>query len=200
MKRLLPILCLLLLSVPGFAAGPVIVSASTTTPVTFVMRDATTGAIVTSPTITGVSYRKGTATAVTAMDTPTTGVVPTGGGECYLIADEGTTITGGLVRENIEYIITASDAETAHVRCVIEAAQVTLTDIGDEVASREMTLTAGTITDIVTAVDTWWKAVSYFVQSPIGDTQYTNHATDPTAGSNPTSYTDAPAGGTATTP
>lgn len=116
---------LALLLIPLSAiAEPVIVSETTDEPITFKMVD-DTGAAVTSPTITAVYYRKGTSTTNTAMTTPTTGAVTNGNGLWYLIADEGTTISTGLAEENIDFTIVASDAEPAHVRATIKAAQET---------------------------------------------------------------------------
>lgn len=126
MKKYILTLALILLAVPVMAE-PAIVTETTTTVVTFVMYDG--GTIVADPTVTGVLYRKGNSTTATAMTTPTTGDVTNGEGEQYLIADEGTTITEGLVEENIEFIITASDADTAFVRAKIVDAQATIADL-----------------------------------------------------------------------
>lgn len=148
MKYLLT-LTLLLSALPAF--GQVrIPTESTTIPVTFVMLDSN-GDPVEGATITGASYRKGTDTTWTDMTTPTTGHV--GDGMHYLIADEGTTISEGYVHENIDYKIEASDAETVMVRCLIEAEQVTLDDIGDEVASRELGVNVLKISGDATAAD-----------------------------------------------
>lgn len=172
---------LIALSALPAMAQQVIPSGTTTIEIKFVMVDEN-GDPVEGATITGVSRVRGTG-SMTAMTTPTTG--HKGKGLHYLVADEDTTITEGLTHEDMTFVIEASDAKTAFVQAVIEAEQATLGDL---------------VTAVVDGIDTWWKSVSYFVQSPKGDTQYINHATDPTSGSNPTSYTDAPAGGTDTTP
>lgn len=137
MKRFLLTLCALAMAVP-VVAQQVIPTGVTTTRIKFVMVD-DAGDPVEGATITGVSRVRGTG-SYTAMTTPTTGHL--GDGLHYLVADEDTTITGGLAREDMTFVIEASDAKTAFVQAVIEAEQATVEGIGDEIEGRELTLAA----------------------------------------------------------